>query len=91
LVEDWRLGFHHRDTEGTELWQEEEVESIVEDPGFEELQVVDAQGQAQILTAKEAHGALLAQLRGRPEVVLVLPSRGKAEWITGVTEIVSER
>jgi hypothetical protein len=67
------------------------IESIVEDPGFEELQVVDAQGQSHLLTAKKARGALLAQLRGRPEVVLVLPSRGRAEWITGVTEIVSER
>lgn len=66
------------------------VENIVDDPGFEQLMVLDAEGQAYVFSAKEARGALLAQLRGRPEVVLVLPELGRAQWVTDVVEISSE-
>ena len=66
------------------------VENIVDDPGFEQLMVRDAEGQEYVFTAKEARGALLAQLRGRPEVVLVLPELGRAQWVTDVVEISSE-
>jgi hypothetical protein len=66
------------------------VESIVDDPGFEQLIVYDAAGQKRVFSAREARGALLAQLRGRPEVVLVLPGQGRAQWVTGVVEISSE-
>jgi hypothetical protein len=66
------------------------VENVVENPRFEYLTVRDTEGQEYVLPAKEARGALLAQLRGRPEVVLVLPEQGRAQWISGVVEISSE-
>ena len=66
------------------------VDKVVEEPGFEQLTVYDAEGQEYVLSAKEARGALLAQLRGRPEVVLVLPELGRAQWVTGVVEVSSE-
>jgi hypothetical protein len=65
------------------------VEGIVDDPGFEQLAVRDADGQEYVFPARETRGALLAQLRGRPELVLVLPEQGRAEWVTGVVEISS--
>ena len=37
------------------------------------------------LTAEEAQGAVLAQL-GK-DVVLVLPQRGRSQWVSGVVEI----
>lgn len=66
------------------------VAAIVDDPGFERLVVHDAAGQEHVLTAKEAGDALLAQLRGRPEVVLVLPGQSRALWVMDVVEIASE-
>jgi hypothetical protein len=62
--------------------------SIVADPGFETLLVRDAAGGEHTLTAAEARGAVLAQMGD--QAVLVLPSRGRALWITGVVELVSE-
>jgi len=61
---------------------------IVGDPDFDTLLVRDAEGQEHTLTAAEAKGAVLAQM-GR-KVVLVLPGRGRAQWITDVVELVSE-
>ena len=61
---------------------------IVGDPEFDTLLVRDEQGQEHILSDQEAAGAVLAQINGR--VVLVLPKRGRAYWITDVVEIVSE-
>jgi hypothetical protein len=61
---------------------------IVADPGFDRLLVRDAAGEEHTLTAAEARGSVLAQ-RGE-QVVLVLPSRGRAQWIAGVVELVSE-
>jgi hypothetical protein len=61
---------------------------IFGDPGFDLLLVRDAEGKEHRLTAKDAAGAVLAQLNGK--VVLVLPGRGRAQWISGVVEIVSE-
>ncbi len=58
------------------------------DPDFDTLLVRDAEGQEHTLTAAEAKGAVLAQMGQR--VVLVLPSRGRAQWITDVVELVSE-
>jgi hypothetical protein len=63
------------------------VRGIVANPGFDRLVVRDTRGQEQTLTAEEAQGALLAQIRG--QVVLVLPGRGRAQWITGVVELTS--
>jgi hypothetical protein len=64
------------------------LESIVADPGFDTLLVRDADGGEHTLTAAEARGAVLAQMG--QQVVLVLPGRGRAQWIAGVVELVSE-
>ena len=66
------------------------AENVVDDPGFEQLMVRDVEGNEYLFSAKEAKGALLAQLRGRPEVVLVLPEAGRSQWVAGVVEISSE-
>ncbi len=65
---------------------------IVGDPGFDTLLVRDAEGQEHSLTAAEARGAVLAQM-GAPsstQVALVLPKRGRSQWIFDVVELVSE-
>ncbi|MFZ5918071.1 MAG: hypothetical protein ACOYZ7_14105 [Chloroflexota bacterium] len=61
---------------------------IVADPGFDTLLVRDAAGGEHSLTAAEARGAVLAQMGN--QIVLVLPDRGRALWIAGVVELVSE-
>jgi hypothetical protein len=60
----------------------------VGDPGFDTLLVRDAGGAEHTLTAAEARGAVLAQRED--QVVLVLPGRGRSQWIAGVVELVSE-
>jgi hypothetical protein len=64
------------------------IANIVADPGFDSLVVRDTLGQEQTLTASEAKGAVLAQMGD--STVLVLPSRGRSQWIDGVAELVSE-
>jgi hypothetical protein len=64
------------------------LERIVADPDFQQITVRNAQGEEHILSAREARGAVLAQVRGR--TVLVLPERGQPQWIEDVVEIVSE-
>jgi len=64
------------------------LEKIVADPGFDTLLVRDASGGEHTLTAAEARGAVLAQMG--PQIVLVLPSRGRAQWIADVVELISE-
>jgi len=54
-------------------------------PGAEGLTVRNGKGQEVALTAEEAQGAVLAQL-GK-DVVLVLPQRGRSQWVSGVVEI----
>jgi hypothetical protein len=61
---------------------------IVGDPAFDTLLIRDANGAEHTLTAAEARGAVLAQMGDH--LVLVLPSRGRAQWISGVVELVSE-
>ena len=61
---------------------------IVADPDFDSLLVRDAEGAEHTLTAAEAKGAVLAQMG--QQIVLVLPSRGRAQWIPDVVELVSE-
>jgi hypothetical protein len=63
------------------------VETIVADPAYEALLVRDGSGQEYSLTAEEAQGAIL-YLAG-DEVTLVLPGRGRSQWITQVVEVVS--
>jgi hypothetical protein len=61
------------------------VEAIVADAAFETLIVRDGSGQEYTLTAQEARGAVLYLSRG--QVVLVLPGRGRSQWIVDVVEI----
>ncbi len=61
---------------------------IVADPGFDTLLVRNATGGEHTLTAAEARGAVLAQMGD--SVVLVLPGRGRAQWIADVVELVSK-
>lgn len=64
------------------------ISDIVADPGFDTLVVRDAEGNEVILTDSEARGAVLAQM-GKT-ITLVLPDRGRVQWIDGVVELVSE-
>jgi hypothetical protein len=61
------------------------VASIVANPTFTELIMRDATGVETTLSADDAHGALLVQLRG--QVTLVLPGRGRSQWVTDVVEL----
>jgi hypothetical protein len=61
---------------------------IVGDPGFDTLLVRDSAGAAHMLSASEARGAVLSQMGDT--IVLVLPERGRAQWIPDVVELVSE-
>jgi hypothetical protein len=64
------------------------LSNIVADPGFDTLLVRDASGGEHTLTAAEAQGAVLAQMG--QQIVLVLPGRGRAQWIADVVELISE-
>jgi hypothetical protein len=61
------------------------VTFVVANPAFAQLTVHDASGKVSTLSAEDAHGALLVQVRG--QVTLVLPSRGRSQWITDVVEL----
>ncbi|MDF1513591.1 MAG: hypothetical protein P1S60_07265 [Anaerolineae bacterium] len=61
---------------------------IVGDPGFDVLEVLDGDGNSHILTVAEARGAVLAQIG--QHTVLVLPARGRSQWIPGVVELITE-
>lgn len=64
------------------------LSSIVADPGFETLLVHNAAGEQHSLSALEARDAVLTQMG--QQVVLVLPSRGRAQWISDVVKLISE-
>ena len=64
------------------------VDEIVANPTFDRLLVRDGDGQEHTLTAGEVLGAVLYLVRG--QVTLVLPDRGRSQWISDVVEIVSE-
>jgi len=57
-------------------------------PGFQSLVVRDKAGREHRLTAEQVRGAVLALVRD--EVTLILPERGRGEWVTGVVEIEPE-
>ena len=65
------------------------VEDLAGGSGFESLVVRDARGGEQTLAAEEVQGAVLAQLFGR--VTLVLPGRGRSEWIQDVVTVEVQR
>lgn len=62
--------------------------ALVDDPAFTQLMVRDSAGKETRLSAEETRGAVIAQLRG--QVTLVLPERGRAQWITNVALLESE-
>jgi hypothetical protein len=64
------------------------IEEIVAHPAFGQLLVYDGSGQAHTLMAAEVRGAVLALVGER--VTLVLPQRGRAQWIADVVEVISE-
>jgi hypothetical protein len=64
------------------------IEEIVANPAFRKLLVRDRGGQEHTLTAEEARGAVLALTLGK--ATLVLPERGRSQWIPDVSEIVSQ-
>ncbi|MBN2391164.1 MAG: hypothetical protein JXR84_10590 [Anaerolineae bacterium] len=64
------------------------VAVIVADPTFTRLIARDASGEESTLSGEDARDALLVQLRG--QVTLVLPSRGRSQWITDVSELRTE-
>jgi hypothetical protein len=61
------------------------IDEIVTDPTFDTLLVRNGSGQEHTLSAEEAQGALLYLSRG--QVVLVLPDRGRSQWIEDIVEI----
>ncbi len=56
-------------------------------PAFDSLRILDSQGQTYSLNWDEAQDALLASVQG--EVALILPARGRSQWIRDVVEIQS--
>jgi hypothetical protein len=64
------------------------LKDIVADPGFDLLKVRDSIGNEHTLSQAEARGAVLAQIGD--QIVLVIPNRGRSQWITGVVELMSE-
>jgi hypothetical protein len=71
------------------------LHNMVARPDFRLLVVRDAAGQEHIVEGWETQGALLVQpmspgVDGQPPVTLLLPERGRAQWVTNVVEIRSE-
>lgn len=62
--------------------------ALVADPAFTQIVVHDGAGNEHRLPAEDVQGAVLAQLRG--QVTLVLPERGRTQWITEVVRLESE-
>lgn len=61
------------------------VDRLAGEEGFTSVLVRDAQGREYTLTAEEVQGAILALVRG--QVTLVLPERGRSQWIVDVVEV----
>jgi hypothetical protein len=64
------------------------IEILVAHPDFRTLIVRDENGKETTLSAEEAQGALVAQVR--EHATLVLPGRNRSRWIEDIAEIVSE-
>jgi hypothetical protein len=63
------------------------LSALVAEPAFRELLIRDSAGQEYQLSAEDCDGAVLAQFRGR--VTLVLPERGRGQWISDVVALES--
>ncbi len=61
--------------------------ALVTEPAFTELVIHDSARQEYRLSAEDCDGAVLAQFRGR--VTLVLPERGRSQWISDVVALES--
>lgn len=61
------------------------LNTLVTGPDFTQIVVRDGSGTERTLSAEEVRGAALVQIRG--QVTLVLPDRGRSQWVTDVVEI----
>jgi hypothetical protein len=71
------------------------LHNLVALPDFRLLVLTDANGQEHTVEGWETQGALLVQpmspgVDGRPPVTLLLPERGRDQWVNDVVEIRSE-
>jgi hypothetical protein len=64
------------------------LEDILPDDDFAALKIVDDEGQLHRLSVEEAQGALLAIVSD--QVTLILPERGRSQWIPAVVIISTE-
>jgi hypothetical protein len=65
-----------------------QLTTILDEPVFTTLTVRSANGDQRALTAEEAKGGVLVQVRG--QVTLAFPDRGRAQWVTDVVALESE-
>ena len=63
------------------------ITAVVANSDFTELITRDVTGAEHTFTAEEVHNALIVQFRGH--VTLVLPDRGRSQWVIDVIEIQS--
>lgn len=71
------------------------LHNLVALPDFRLLVLTDADGQEHVVEGWETQGALLVQpmspgVDGRPPVTLLLPERGRDQWVTDIVDIQSE-
>jgi hypothetical protein len=71
------------------------LHDLVALPDFRLLVLTDAHGQEHVVEGWETQGALLVQpmspgVDGRPPVTLLLPERGRDQWVNDVVDIRSE-
>jgi hypothetical protein len=65
-----------------------QLDTIVLGPDFTTLLIRTADGVEVTVTAEEARGGILVQVRG--QVTLVFPDRGRAQWVSNVVALESE-
>jgi hypothetical protein len=63
------------------------LSALVANPAFTELIVRDSAGQEYRFSSEETRGAVLAQFRG--PITLVLPERGRTQWVANVVAMES--
>ncbi|MBN1874383.1 MAG: hypothetical protein JXA33_09140 [Anaerolineae bacterium] len=64
------------------------LEAVVARPDFVQLTVNDGAGNTHTFTAEEVRGAILYQMHN--QVTLVLPARGRTQWVQNVVEVTSK-
>ncbi len=63
------------------------VRDLVSPPDFGQVEVYDQSGVSHVFTADEVQDAVLALFQGR--VTLILPSRGRSQWVFDVAKVQS--